>query len=267
MHRVILYFSLVFVASLATVGGASAAPQILALLETPTPTPLVCAGGVCEAEFSTMCLQRDRDMPQPGTTYTSADPETIVLVVTRADGSTARIKGYPGLRFSVPRTYVSATIAIGEADLDRLGAVEAAVQVAPLASLVPAPEPGDRSPLTAEEIAKVTGPLRMAARRAVLREKETIGAARATGHLANAYFHDPTPTRDGREKLWRETAAAQPGGPAGPGLARARGIFEVCQDYAETQGEEGFRGCLQHRHDYLMFGINHTYWHRNDVGS
>ncbi|MFQ5764122.1 MAG: hypothetical protein ACE5GT_04270 [Rhodospirillales bacterium] len=267
MHRAFRFFSMVFVASLATVPGASAAPQILALLETPTPTPLVCADGVCEAEFSTMCLQRDREMPRPGTAYTAADPGTIVLVVTRADGSTARIKGHPGFQFSVPRTYVSATITIGEADLDYLGAVDAAVDVEPLASLIPAPRPGDRSPLTVDEITKVTGPLRMAARRAVLREKETVGAARAAGHLANAYLYNPAPTRDGREALWRETAATAPEGPAGPGLARARRIFEVCQDYAETRGEEGFRGCLQHRHDYLMFGINHTYWHRNDVGS
>lgn len=267
MHRVFRFFSIAFVASLATVDGAAAAPQILALLETPTPTPLVCNGGVCEAEFSTMCLQRDREMPQPGTAYSPADPDAIVLVVTRADGSTARIQGHPGLRFSVPRTYVSATAVIGEAALERLGAVEAAVEVRPLASLIPAPEPGDRSPLTADEIAKVTGPLRMAARRAVLREKETIGAARVTGRIANGYLYDPAGTRDGREALWRKAAATQPGGPAAPGLARARRIFEVCQDYAETRGEQGFRGCLQHRHDYLMFGVNHTYWHRNDVGS
>ncbi len=58
-----------------------------------------------------------------------------------------------------------------------------------------------------------------------------------------------------------------PEGRAVPGIEHAEKIIRTCQSYEEAQGLEGFRGCLQYRHDQLMFGINPTYWHRNDVGS
>ena len=44
---------------------SKAAPQVLALLETDTPTALNCDAGVCKAEFTTYCLQRERDFPTP----------------------------------------------------------------------------------------------------------------------------------------------------------------------------------------------------------
>ena len=41
---------------------ALAAPQALALLKTGGPVTLTCADGVCKAEFSTYCLQQERDL-------------------------------------------------------------------------------------------------------------------------------------------------------------------------------------------------------------
>ena len=264
MHRVFQIFAIALFVTFAGASGTFAAPQILAVLATAEPVPLTCVKGVCEAEFSTMCLQRGRAMPRPGAAYASADPDTIILVIRRADGSTTRIAGHRWLRFSVPRTYVSVTATIDATALTELGAVSAAVEIGPLASLVPVPTPGDTSPITAEEVARVTGVHRMAAERAVMRERETIGAARITRDLANALVANPTPTNAERKDLWDRIAA---GTPAGTGLQEARDVFETCHDYAEAMGEEGFRGCLQYRHDYLMQSINDTYWNRNDVGS
>jgi hypothetical protein len=264
MTRVFRVFTIALFASVAGASGAIAAPQILAVLETAEPVPLTCVNGVCEAEFSTMCLQRGRAMPRPGTAYAPADPRNIVLVIRRADGSTARIAGHRRLGFSVPRTYVSVTATIDAAALAELGAVSAAVEIGPLASLVPVPTPGDTSPITAEEVARVTGVYRMAAERAVRRQRETIGAARITRRLANALVSNPTPTNAERKDLWDRIATATP---AGTGVQKARDVFDTCHDYAEALGEEGFRGCLQYRHDYLMQRINDIYWNRNDAGS
>jgi len=46
MRRLLKIITLTAVACLGGVSGAGAAPQILALVETPEPMPLVCAGGV-----------------------------------------------------------------------------------------------------------------------------------------------------------------------------------------------------------------------------
>lgn len=46
---------------------SQAAPQVLALLETDSPTALNCANGVCQAEFTTYCLQKERDIPDATT--------------------------------------------------------------------------------------------------------------------------------------------------------------------------------------------------------
>jgi len=125
MHRVLQVLSLVVVATATGISGAFAAPQILALLETPEPTPLACAGGVCQAEFSTMCLQKNREIPQPGTAYAPATPDSVVLVLTRADGTTTRVpsrmstlpyvpaarsqRRFPGMTSKVPQSCSSCT--------------------------------------------------------------------------------------------------------------------------------------------------------------
>ena len=267
MLRLFRIFSIAAIAFLAGLPGAFAAPQILALVETPEPTPLVCAGGVCEAEFSTLCLQKERPIPLPNTAYQPADAAKIVLVLRLADGGTRRLAGHPEIRFTVPRTYFSARATIPEAALARLGAVGAAIEVGPLTSLIPTPEPGDANPHTADEIAKVTRLARMDAHRAVRRARKTITAARATNRLANALLLDPAATSASRSALWEKIVAGMPEGRAAPGMEQAARIVRVCQSYEEKQGIEGFRGCLQYRRDQLMFTINDTYWHRNDVGS
>jgi len=255
------------VAWLGGVSGAFAAPQILALAQTPEPTPLVCADDVCRAEFSTLCLQKERDIPLPGTAYQPEDPAKIVLVLRKSDGGIVRVEGHPGLRFQVPRTYVSVTVEIPEAEIVRLGALGAGVEIGPLTSLIPVTEPGDSMPLSLEEIAKVTGPFRMAAHRIAKRQKTTIQAALATNRLASAMRAEPAATHAAQNALWDRIAASLPGGRGTVGAEQAAKIVRTCQSYEEKQGMEEFLGCLQFQHDLIMFGVNSTYWNRSDAGS
>lgn len=263
-HRIVC---LTAAAILGGIPSAFAAPQILALVETPEPLPLVCAGGVCRAEFSTLCLQKERDIPLPNTDYRPVDAASIVLVLRTSEGSTVRIKGHPSLQFVVRRSYVSATVEIPEVEITRLGAIEAGVEIGPLASLIPEPEPGDAIPLTSAEIAQVTGPFRVAAHRTVKRQETTIQAARATNRLANAMLVEPAETHAAQNALWDRISASLPGGRGTASAERAATIVRACQSYGEKQDGEGFRDCLRYQHDQLMFGVNQTYWNRNDAGS
>jgi hypothetical protein len=267
MHRVLQGLSLLVLATLTGISGASAAPQILALLETTEPTPLACSGGVCQAEFSTMCLQKNREIPRPGTAYAPATPDSVVLVLTRADGTTMRVEGAASLRFVVPHNYLSAVATISEAALRQLGAVRAAVEVAPLASLIPEAKPGDINPLTADEIAAATGPHRLIAGRVVAHAPDTISAIRVANRYANALLVKPATTQEARRTMWRNVVAASGDDATAAGVARIEHIIDTCQFYDEHRGFEGFRGCLRYRRDLLLESINDTYWRRKDIGS
>ncbi|NQV82192.1 MAG: hypothetical protein HQ494_00105 [Rhodospirillales bacterium] len=248
------------------ISNAFAAPQILALVETPEPAPLVCAEGVCRAEFSTLCLQKDRDIPLPNTVYAPVDADRIILVLRRLGGA-VRVKGYAGLRFVVRRSYVSVTVEIAEAEIAQLGALDAGVEIGPLASLIPLPTPGDSLPITPEEIAEAAGPYRLAASRTVSRQTAVIQAARATNRLANAMLAEPTESHAAQNALWGKIAATLPGGRNTASAKQASTIVRTCQSFQEKQGASGFRGCLQFQHDQLMYGVNQTYWNHNDAGS
>ncbi len=266
MHRVLQCLSLLVVATLTGISGAAAAPQILALLETTEPTPLACSGGVCQAEFSTMCLQRNREVPRPGQAYAPASSDAVVLVLYGADGRATRVAGAAHLKFVVPYTYLSTVASIPEAELRRFGATRAAVEIAPLASLVPETKPDDTSPLTADEIAAVTGPQRALAERVVANARDTVSAVRAANRFANALLVTPAATQEERLAMWHDIVAAS-GDATAAGIARIDNIIDTCQFYDEHRGFEGFRGCLRYRRDLLLESINDTYWRRKDLGS
>jgi len=266
MRRVLHVLSLVAVATLTGISGAIAAPQILALIETAEPTQLACSDGVCQAEFSTMCLQRNREIPKPGTAYAPATADSVTLVITRADGTTARVAA-AGLRFTVPYNYLSAVATVPEATIRALGATGAAVVIAPLASLIPEPKANDTNPLTADEIATVIGPMRAVAHRVVEHATDTIAAVRAANRYANALLVEPAATPADRQALWQKVVAASRAGSTAAGIARVEQIIDTCRFYDEHRGFEGFRGCLRYRRDLMLDSINDTYWRRKDLGS
>jgi len=94
-----------------------------------------------------------------------------------------------------------------------------------------------------------------------------VTVRRATNRLVNAMWAEPAATHAAQNALWTRIAGSLPEGRASAGAEQAAEIVRVCQSYEEKQGVEGFRGCLQFRHDQFMFGINHIYWHGNGIGS
>lgn len=234
---------------------AIAAPQILALVETPAPLPMTCAGKTCRAELSAMCLQRERMTPLPGTAYRAAAPDDVRVVLTDAAGGQVELEA-AALAFRTVRGYSSVEVTMPAAVLAAHGARTAAVSVGRTAAVVPVPVAGDPRPVSEAEIERATGLRRMAAIRAERLDAPLVTAARAAGRLLNGAGED-------WPAIARDLGVAEDDA----GLGRAQEMTATCRRYAARRGEEGYDGCLRHRHDWLMRRVNDTYYRRTDVGS
>ena len=249
-------------------GGAYAAPQILGMVATAEPMPLVCAGGTCSAEFSTFCLQDKRVPPRSGTAYTVARGEGLTLVVTASDGSERRLPAAGLVRVTSARAYMAVTVSVAEPDLKALGATRASITVGRRVSLVPVPVPGDPWPLTGHDVASATGPLRAAAVRLFDRGGEIPVTARITNRLINAARSDGPLAPHRLDGLWRRVIGADPAAAAAdPGTRSAARIFTLCRGMAAEGAYSTVRRCLEKQHDALMVENNGRYWQTLGAGS
>ena len=246
--------------------GALAAPQVLAALATDGGIPLTCADGVCEADISTFCLQRNRPAPDVGATYTPAAPGAISLVVTDATGAERRLPAEAHVVFEERRGFTAVSARLGEDVLAALGAVSARIEVGANASLVPVPRKGDPDPLTAGEIARAVGPLRTLGSR-VVDGSADAKAARVVGRMVNAL---PRKGRVGparRAALWEEVTGEEGiDATESPALSRAMAEYDWCTESIEGFRFNSLRHCLELRHDRLMRDLSIDYWNAN-VGS
>jgi hypothetical protein len=247
--------------------GAVAAPQVLGLVATAEPMALDCAGGICSAEFSSFCLQDNRVPPRPGTAYSVARGEGLILVVTAADGSQRRLPAAGLVRVTSARAYMAVTLSLDEGRLKALGVTGAAITVGQQVSLVPVPEPGDPWPLTEDDIASATGPLRAGAANIFDRGGELPVAARITNRLINGASSDQPLGPQARDDLWRRAVGADPADAADPGIRTAAGIFMRCQGLAADGTFTTLRRCLEIQHDALMIETNGEYWQTLGAGS
>jgi hypothetical protein len=259
--------SVLFSAGALVASQAFAAPQILALLETSEPVALHCADGSCRASFSTLCLQKERDAPQPGTVYVPASADSLILDVTSEDGRVTRLPAAGIARIVAERNYASVAIVLSEAEIAFLEPVHVALTVGPLAALVPMPALGDSWPLTREEIARVTGSTRLSAELALRTADRDTVAARATQRLINAVAAADPRDAEAAFNLGRNVLATAPEGRDHPGVQRARAVAETCRWWSADPSTGAYLRCLQGRHDDLMFGLNARVWHRSDIGS
>ena len=248
-------------------GGASAAPQILGMVATAEPMPLVCAGGTCSAEFSTFCLQDKRVPPRPGTAYAIARGEGLTLVVPAADGSRRRLPAAGLVRMTSARAYMAVTVSVAERDLKTFGATHASITVGQRVSLVPVPVSGDPWPLTGHDLASAICPLRAAAANHFDRGGEIPVAARITNRLINAAPADRPLEPHRREGLWRRVVGTVPADAADPGTRRASRIFTLCRGLAAAGTYSTLRRCLEKQHDALMVETNGRYGQTLGAGS
>ncbi len=260
MRRIFYFWLAVGLWAAAVPHGAAAAPQILAVLGTDYGIPLTCTNGVCEADLSTFCLQRQRRAPKTGTAYVPATPGAFTLVVKDANGGERRLPAAGLVAFSQNRSYTSITARLPANVLDSLGAVSATIEVAANASILPTPQAGDPDPLTDQEIALAIGPLRAVGARMV---DDDVGAdtAQVLAAMANRLPAMGRLDPGRRAALWREVAdRTRLAAPEAPGLSRATADYGRCLDAMAEHRIVTLRGCLELRHDQLMRGLNVGYW-------
>ncbi len=132
-------------------------------MTTLKPVPLTCADGVCSADIPSFCLQEHRRVPDAGTAYILAKNAPLTLSVAAKEGRLQTLPIADKVSIRNLRGFMSVSVSLPEAVVKRLGGGKAALSIGPLASAIPAPIVGDRTPLSINEIASFTGPVRQLA--------------------------------------------------------------------------------------------------------
>jgi hypothetical protein len=242
---------------------AMAAPQALGVIASNgIATPLVCDGsGECSARISAFCLQEARDAPSQGTAYRLADTSAMTLLVRRADGSRFRLPANGYVRIESQLGFTAVKVSLPQSVAVALDATEIAVEVAPNASLLPVETAGDPDPLTEEEIALATGPMRAAAAAIFEVPGPATDAARVASLMINAL--PPTPVEDAAavERIWQATVTADVRGALTPeGVVAAEDLYAGCKLAVESHTRLSMRECLALRHADLMLTSNRRFW-------
>lgn len=241
------------------VPAAHAEPQALGLVATGKPVPLQCAYGVCQAFLSAFCLEERRPPPLKRSRYRPLEGTHVLLVVQRADGTTMRLEGGDWLNFGSNLAFTSVLATIEERRLAALGAVAVSVEVGPLATLVPEPEPGDANPHDAAELALAGGALRQAAQHHFEAADWRGQTARKTAELVNAlppFRAVPTARLDAAfaERIAGDDSL-QPAARRELSAIGAR-----CKAMADESWRMTLRQCLEFEHSVLQTELNRVFW-------
>ena len=260
-----LFAAAAFAAIVSVSPHAQSAPQVLAALPIESGIPLTCQSGICAAQLSTYCLQRERPSPSMGAAYVPATKEHFTLVLRDAAGTEVRVPAGDHMLFTENRGFMSVAASIEHGRMRALGATDARLVVWPGASLIPVPEANDPNPLTDEEIAYVTKSLRPYGEEIVDHSREAAtaqllaklnAALPAEGALASTSF----------DNMWQQVIGDDvPLPSSSPALRGAQDAFKDCA-VGKTQAMGGFKRCLDFKHDDLIRGLNIEYW-ENQPGS
>lgn len=248
-------------AALGFAAQAQAAPQPLGLVQTIEPVPLVCdARGRCAAVLASFCLQQSRLPPGPGDEYVAAPGTELRLRVTRDGGAVETVDATRLLRYVSYTGFSTITVEIDRAAL-AADMTEAAVEVAPMATLLPVETADDPKPLTRDEIVMATGIWRQQAEELFDKPNPRSDAnrliARAIGMLPESYKDD---SAAGHEAAWAAALAAPGRGFTEGGVALGRKMFAACRNTVAQSYKWALRKCLENRLDEQQREINQDYW-------
>jgi hypothetical protein len=234
-------------------GAAVAAPQVLGLVATATPTPLRCENGICIGFFSTFCLEEDRLPPASWTRYRPVQGSPITLIVETGDGRIMRLpaEGYVSFKTRLDFTSVLARVA-----LHRLAAfkpVRLRIAIGPLVSLLP-----EASAHTPQRLATVTGAYRRTGgfffddgqgrSATVALVTRMINLMPARGRVSSVM----------RQTIFRQARMRDANPPA---ALLFKTIVDGCETMlARTTNAATMRQCLENRHVILQTKTNKEFW-------
>ncbi|MAF47408.1 MAG: hypothetical protein QGH73_01325 [Rhodospirillales bacterium] len=242
--------------------GLEAAPQILGLVASAKPVPLTCAGGTCSAEISAVCLQQQRDVPEPGTAYTPAKGTEITVTATGPDSLRRSLAIAHRVTMRSVRSFTSVLVRLPEAALRDAGLnIEtAALSVGPLASAVPVAAAGDTNPLSRREIERYTGALRPLADGAMHGDRASLTATEYLNQMINRLPLSRHVGADRIEPVWNEVVAADAAAKQPETARLLTRAIKACRFKLRVESMPGLRACLGNQHDILMSDTTKKVW-------
>ena len=230
-----------------------AAPQILGLVASAEPVPLTCENGMCAAEITSMCLQKSRPAPVYGTAYKLAKKSRITLILTSSDGVQKTFPIAEQVEIKSFSMYHSVSLRVPDDVVAKLGKGHAAVVIEPLASAIPVALKDDPKPLTAREIRRYTGPLRVVAARAFEADQVRVSATRYLNQMVNQLPADNSAGIDKLPSVLKKVKSQrQP-----PEAARlTKTAINDCRELLRKDISPGLRSCLSHQHDLITSETN-----------
>ena len=234
-------------------------PQVLGLVATRQPTPLVCDGNSCSGVLSAFCMQEKRPRPTAGQQYDLAGSGELTMRVTRADGEVVRFSATGMLAFASEGEYTSVRVTMPQNRLAALDATEVAVLVPRHTALVPRMEMDDA--LREGDMETATGPARLAAEGFFERSTQRTDAVLVMNRLLNLMPVNAAAPARGMEPAWRNVMDQVDGLQLSPvGVRDARDVYERCSHYVERGYSVRMHGCIRKQHDQLLRSINREYW-------
>ncbi len=243
---------------------ALAAPQILGLVATASPIPLMCREGVCKVEITTVCLQEFRHAPMQGRAYKPGKGTEITINIKSADGRLKSVPVNEKISIAAHRHYTTVVISLPEKTLRQIGHANlsdaATISVSAMASAVPVPDATDKIPLTAFEIEKYTGPLRQVARGVFDRDSINVATTRHLNQVINRLPDDFTNDEAQFERSWADVSKDKSRKML-PEVSRATSkIAETCRYEYKVGKYMTLRSCLEQTHDVLASDTNKKVW-------
>ena len=264
-------------------GSAAAAPQALLVAATGDIT-LFCEGAECSADVTTMCLQRDREMPAHGTRYSVVEkPDakpSLTLIGRQGPGQEMRIANTAPFTITAERSHLAVKFSVPRTLMARFGATELVARISGPIVLTPDPVAGDPAPHTAAEVTHALDTLRPAAEGVLKRFDRNLGTARLLHDVVNGIPREGRTTPADHNAAWQraigERAAAGEPIPADI-LERAREAYQVCLPMEQGPGRLvntgptwahfTFRDCLGSMHNGMIGDANGAYWDEYFFGS
>lgn len=246
---------LAFIAGLAT---AHAAPQALGLVATNGDIELKCGPTGCTADFTTFCLQQDRQSPDRGTPYHVGSGEVQVAGITAA-GETVKLDIQQSVSLESRRKHMALRAFVPQSTLQKHNLVRVAINVKENVVLLPHTSEGDASPHSKQEVAMLSQSMRQIGSSFVDGNSDRIIAARVLGDVINGLPEKGKVSNPTRQKLWND--AVKRAGPDAPqkGISRAKGIYKLC-NWTASRGTPNMRNCLEQHHDEFIKFLNSKYW-------
>ena len=253
-------FTLLFATLAALPFKAEAAPQILGLVASLKPIPLMCENGVCAADVPSICLQKHRTVPDAGTVYRLAEGAPLTLTVTSKDGGVQTLAVADNISIKSLRGFMAVSISLPEAIVQRLGGGQAALSIGPMASAVPVPVDGDPTPLSETEISQFTGPLRELAELSLNHNRINLNATRFFTQMLNRLPDSDAAGPEEAKKVWRKVVGSEKSKASANAKAITSGALQYCGYMFKHGAVASFRACFGNQRDRLSTDITQKVW-------